>query len=55
MSTNKNVTKLCSKRLRFEGAFKVVKKYWEVGPSSIYLNCTKAGDDCFEKCGDRAV
>ena len=37
--------KLCAKELRFEGALKVVEKYWEVGPSSIYITYSSIRHD----------
>ena len=55
MSINKEAAKLCSKGLRFGGVFKVVEKYWEAGPGSIYLSCAGIDHDCLRECGDRAI
>ena len=35
--------KLCAKKLEFGGAPKVVEKYWEYGPSSLYMTCLSIG------------
>ncbi len=35
--------RLCAKALRFGGAPKVVEKYWEAGPSSIYMTYSDIG------------
>ena len=55
MGTSKKVSKLCSKRLKFERAFKVVEKYWEAGPSSVCLSCVEIGHDCLGECGAKIV
>ena len=36
-------SRLCSKWLRFGRALKVVEKYWETGPCSIYMSCAGIG------------
>lgn len=43
---NEKASKLCSRELKFRGAFKVVEKYWGAKPSSVYLNCTGMSHDC---------
>lgn len=46
---SKKVAQLYFKKLRFRGVFKVIKKYWKVGPSLIYLSYTKEDNDCLKK------
>ena len=41
--------------MRFEGALKVVKKYWEAGSGSVCLNSTKVYYDCLGECKDGPV
>lgn len=41
VSTSEEVGKLCSKRLRFDRALKVVKKYWEAKPGLVCLSCAR--------------
>ena len=36
-------SRLNSKRLRFDGALKVVEKYWKAGPSSVCMTCSGIG------------
>ena len=55
VGTSEEATKLCSKELRFGGAKKVVEKYWEAGPSSVYMSCAGVDHDRLRECGDRAV
>ena len=47
--------RLCARGLRFGGAHKVIEKYWEAGPSSIYMSCLGIGHDWLGRCDDRAV
>lgn len=55
VSISKEATRLCSKGLRFEGALKVVEKYWEVRSGLVYLSCAGIDHDCLRDCGDRVV
>ncbi len=55
MGNSIEASKLCSKGLRFGGALKVVNKYWEAGPSSIYMSCAGIGHDCLGECQDKAI
>ena len=55
VGTSKEAAKLRSKGLRFGGALKVVEKYWEARPGSIYLSCIRIGHNCLRKCKDRAI
>ncbi len=45
--------KICAKGLRFGGAPKVVEKYWEAGPSSVYMTCSGIGHDRLGGCRER--
>ena len=45
--------KLCASGLRFGGTVKVVEKYWESGPSSVFMTCCGIGHERMGKCGDR--
>lgn len=49
------VSKLCSKGLKFGGTLKVVEKYWEAGPGSICMSCAGVGHNRLGECGDRAI
>ena len=55
VGTNKEVSKLCSRGLRFGGVLKPIEKYWEAGPSLICLSYAGGGHDSLEKCKDQAV
>ena len=55
VGTSEEASKLCSRRLRFGGALKVVKKYWEVGPSLVCLSCASVGHDRLEEYKDQAI
>lgn len=55
VGTSKKVAKLCSKRLRFEGALKVVEKYQEARSSLVYLSCVRVGHDYLGECKDRTI
>ncbi len=48
-------SRLCSKRLRFGGALKVVEKYWEAEPSSICISCVGIRHDRLGGFGERKV
>ncbi len=52
---NKEASRLFSKGLRFREALKVVEKFWEAGPGSVYISCASLGHDRLEECVDRAV
>ena len=47
------VSQLCSEKLRFERALKVVKKYLEIGTSTIYMNYARIGYDQMVRCDNR--
>lgn len=49
VGTNKEVTKLCSKRLKSGEAFKIVKKYWESGSGLVCLSCTRIRHNYYGK------
>lgn len=49
------MSKLYSKRLRFEEVLKVVEKYWEAGPGSICVSCVGVGHNCLAKYRNRAI
>ncbi len=45
--------KLCASGLQFEGAIKVVERYWEAGPGSVCMICCGIGHQRMGSCGDR--
>ena len=45
--------KLCESGLQFGGVVRVVERYWEVGPSSVYMICYDISHYQIESCGDR--
>ena len=49
------VLKLCTKKLRFRIASKVVEKYWEAKPSLLYITCLGICHDQPEECVERPV
>ena len=53
VSGKSEAKKLCASGLRFGGVVKVVEKYWESGPSSVYMTCCGIGHKRMGKCGDR--
>lgn len=55
MGTSEEAAKLCSKRLRFGGAVKVVEKYWEAGPRLVCMSYVGVRHDCLGKCKERSV
>ncbi len=46
-------SRLCSKGLRFSGALKVVKKYWDAGSGSVCMTCSCFGYDKLGEYGDK--
>lgn len=54
VGSEEDVSKLCAKKLRFGGAPKVVKKYWEAGPSSVCMTCSGIGHDRLGGCKQRS-
>ena len=52
---NAEVSKLCSKELRFVGALEIIEKYWEVGPSLVCMSFAGVGHNCWGECEDRAI
>ncbi len=46
---------LCSKRLRFRRALKVVEKYWEAGPGSVCISYKAVDHYRLGNCGKRAM
>lgn len=43
IGSKEDISKLCAKRFRFEGASKVVKKYWEAKTSLVFMICLGIG------------
>lgn len=48
-------SKLYIKKLRFEKALKVIEKYWEAGPSLVYMIYSGIGNDWLEGYSERPV
>ncbi len=55
VSNSEEALLLCSKELRFEGAIKVLEKYWEAWPGSVCMSCAVVCYDCLEDYGKRAM
>ena len=53
VSGESEAKKLFASRLRFGGVVKVIEKYWESEPSSVYITCCGIGHEQIAKCGDR--
>ncbi len=53
VSGESEAKKLFASGLRFDGVVKVVEKYEESGPSSVYITCCGIGHEQMRKCGDR--
>ena len=51
--SKEDVSKLCTKELRFGEALKVEEKYWEAKPSSICMTCSGIGHDQYKRCNQR--
>lgn len=46
---------LCTKRLRFARAPKVVEKYWEARQGLVCISYTRIGYDCLGRYGNRGL
>ena len=44
---------LCASGLRFGGVVRVVEKYWEAGPGSVYMTCCDIEYQQMGSCGNR--
>ena len=53
VGSEEEASKLCAKGLRFGGAPKIVEKYWEAGPSSVYMTYSGIGHDQLKGCNQR--
>ena len=53
IGSKEEISKLCAKGLRFGMVPKFVEKYWEAGPSSVFMTCSGIGQDRLEGCNQR--
>lgn len=47
--------KLCISGLHFGNMIKIVEKFWEAGPSLVYMTCYMIGHEKMRRCGNRAA
>lgn len=52
---SKKAAKICSKKLRFGEALKIVKKYWKAKPGLICLSFARINHDYFGEYEDKAI
>ena len=55
VENSKKTSRLYFKKLRFERAIKVAKKYWKARSASVCMGCKKIIQDCLRNCAKRAM